>query len=82
MNKFPTSTSTYFDDLLTIKEGQSFVIRGYEYRALGDANSMKANGIETVTITANRLNGSTWIAADVMDMRAYTAPLEELLGDM
>ena len=80
--KFPASTSTSFDDLLTIKYGQSFVLRGYEYVAVGDATSMKANGIETVSIPANRLQGTGWVAADVLDMRAYIAPLDEILGDL
>ena len=80
--KFPASTSTSFDDLLTIKAGQSFVLRGYEYRALRDAMSRKLNGIETVSITADRRELGKWIAADVLETRSYVAPLSEILGDL
>ncbi len=80
--KFPASTSTSFDDLLTIKAGQPFVLRGYEYRALRDAMSQKLNGIETVSITADRRELGKWIAADVLETRSYVAPLSEILGDL
>ncbi len=80
--KFPASTSTSFDDLLTIKAGQPFVLSGYEYRALRDAMSQKLNGIETVSITADRRELGKWIAADVLETRAYVAPLSEILGDL
>jgi hypothetical protein len=81
---FPASTTTSFEDLLTMKAGRCFVVRGYEYRALSDAASQKKNGWETVQIRAVRRNGmmqSGWECADVMESRAYTAPLSELLTD-
>lgn len=78
--KFPASTSTSFDDLMKIKTGDYFVLRGYEYCAQGDARTDRIYGIERVTITAKRHEGPWWIAADVMETRAYVAPLDEILS--
>ncbi len=80
--KFPASTSTSFDDLLTIKYGQSFVLRGYEFIAIGDATHTKHEGIEAVSIPANQKVGSGWIETNVKEGRAYIAPLNEILGDL
>ena len=78
---FPTSTSTSFDDLMTIKAGQHFVLRGYEYRALGDAVTAKRKGVETVTIHADRRHHgmrSGWELATVSEWRTYEGPLAEI----
>lgn len=76
---FPASTSTSFDDLMMIKEGQAFVLKGYEYRALDDAVTAKRNGIETVSIQSRRCHGgmpSGWELCTVSESRAYEGTLD------
>lgn len=78
---FPASTSTSFDDLMKVKEGDLFVLGGYEYRARGNATSYRRNGFETVDIQAVRRNGampSGWELATVIENRAYVGPLGEI----
>ena len=78
---FPTSTRTSFDDLMKVKEGDLFVLRGYEYRARGNATSYRRNGLETVDIQAVRRNGampSGWELATVIENRAYVGTLDEI----
>ena len=52
LRTFLASTSTSFDFLTSIQMGDAFVVRGYEYRADGEAATTEANGRQMVTIQA------------------------------
>lgn len=79
---FPASTNTSFDDLMTIKEGQEFMIDGYHYVALGDATATRRHGFENIHIPAKRRHGamhSGWELATVLKHRTYVGTLDEIL---
>ena len=83
MPKFPTATTTSFEGLTQIKEGQEFVLRGYVCKATKDAVTYTRNGFETILLPALRANPampSGWELADVHESRAVKAPLGELMG--
>lgn len=65
----PTKT-TAFDSLLAIKSGQSFTLRGHEYRATADATHEVRNGFTSVRIPASRRSQvmpSGWELSDVFE---------------
>lgn len=69
----PASASISFDDLLLVKKGQRFALRGYEHEATSDAVAWERHGFQNVHVAAKRRHAampSGWELADVLEHRA------------
>ncbi len=53
---FAKETTTDFDALTRVIEGQEFIVDGYQYRAKADAVTYTNCGFEHVSIDAERLH--------------------------